>query len=182
MTPTTDTRPLSERLTEAACALGSHLTGNSIAGSQRFTDFRLILSELARRVEALESRPAQDAEPDGILTKLEALRNQLEITSRLLVNVRRERDELKAQIGTPPVGSHPDEAKPRNATWHKERQSWANEVEAMRTHISKIEAQLATALQKGAEAERKRIAEALRKCDLGGRLACALIAKEGGAS
>jgi hypothetical protein len=39
---------------------------------------------------------------------------------------------LEAEIGLPPPGSHPDEAKPRGETWHAERVNWQGEVERLR--------------------------------------------------
>lgn len=52
----------------------------------------------------------------------------LEMSAELM----QERDELLAQIGEPPAGSHPDEAGPRAATWHAERANWAAEVTGLR--------------------------------------------------
>lgn len=46
---------------------------------------------------------------------------------------------LRALIGEPPEGSHPDEALPRSVTWHKERQNWISEVDQLRGHINKLE-------------------------------------------
>ncbi len=49
-------------------------------------------------------------------------------------------DELATQIGTPPEGSHPDEALPRSGTWHQERANWLAETDQLRAHIAKLEA------------------------------------------
>jgi hypothetical protein len=44
---------------------------------------------------------------------------------------------LEAEIGSPPSGSHPDEAKPRGETWHAERANWQAEVERLRAAARK---------------------------------------------
>lgn len=56
---------------------------------------------------------------------------------RLLFTIRR----LRAEIGEPPAGSHPDEAKPRAATWHAERANWAAEVDRLRAALSERDAE-----------------------------------------
>ena len=43
---------------------------------------------------------------------------------------------LRAQIGKPPEGSHPDEQWPRSATWHEERRAWSIEAERLKAVIS----------------------------------------------
>jgi hypothetical protein len=58
-------------------------------------------------------------------------------------------DDLKAEIGTPPPGSHPDEARPRAATWHAERINWIAEAERLRQEVARV------------TAERDRLGEAL---------------------
>jgi hypothetical protein len=42
--------------------------------------------------------------------------------------------DLQRLIGQPPEGSHPDEWKPRGATWHQERLNWQAEVERLRAN------------------------------------------------
>ena len=53
-----------------------------------------------------------------------------------------ELDKLRAQIGTPPDGSHPDEQIPRAGTWHQERLNWISEIETARAYIAKCETQI----------------------------------------
>jgi hypothetical protein len=48
-------------------------------------------------------------------------------------------EKLQATIGTPPEGSHPDEANPRAETWHGERQNWAAEVKRLQDHIAGLD-------------------------------------------
>lgn len=48
-------------------------------------------------------------------------------------------DQLRAEIGSPPEGSHPHEAKPRGETWHAERANWTSEVEQLRQRVAELE-------------------------------------------
>lgn len=41
-------------------------------------------------------------------------------------------------IGELKEGEHPDEIKPRGATWLQERENWKSEVERLRKHIEEI--------------------------------------------
>lgn len=50
-----------------------------------------------------------------------------------------EGEYFRNQIGSPPEGSHPGEAFPRDATWHKERANWTEEVGRLRTTVSRLE-------------------------------------------
>lgn len=47
---------------------------------------------------------------------------------------------LQEQIGKPPAGSHPDEARPRAATWHEERLNHLEEARRLREHCAALEA------------------------------------------
>jgi hypothetical protein len=53
-----------------------------------------------------------------------------------------ELDKLRAQIGTPPEGTHADEQIPRAGTWHQERLNWISEIETARAYIVKCEAEI----------------------------------------
>lgn len=66
-------------------------------------------------------------------------------------------DDLATQIGTPPEGSHPDEALPRSGTWHQERANWLAETDQMRAYIAGVEQRLKAA-QDEAKASQERIA------------------------
>jgi hypothetical protein len=47
--------------------------------------------------------------------------------------------ELRAEIGTAPEGSHPDEQKPRDRTWHQERLNWQGECDARgQAYLAKV--------------------------------------------
>lgn len=68
----------------------------------------------------------------------EEARPLLDILKDIVTDMQSDRAEvlaLRAQIGKPPEGSHPDEQFPRSATWHEERLSWASEVEKLKTII-----------------------------------------------
>lgn len=54
------------------------------------------------------------------------------------VSPQRRIEELEALIGQAPAGSHPDEWKPRAATWHEERQNWMTELEALRAEVVRL--------------------------------------------
>ena len=47
-------------------------------------------------------------------------------------------EELEALIGQPPKGSHPDEWRPRDKTWHRERLNWAQEVDRLRAQLDEL--------------------------------------------
>jgi hypothetical protein len=64
--------------------------------------------------------------------------------------------DLKAAIGQPPIGSHPDEANPRAATWHAERLNWIAEVDGLRVQITG-QAEKITSLTAELEAQDARI-------------------------
>ncbi len=53
-----------------------------------------------------------------------------------LMRCQAELAELRAQIGKAPEGSHPDEQKPRAATWHEERMHWMAEVERLKAKMA----------------------------------------------
>jgi predicted nucleic acid-binding Zn-ribbon protein len=42
--------------------------------------------------------------------------------------------ELEGQVGELPQGAHPDELKPRDATWLKERANWQAEVDSAKAY------------------------------------------------
>jgi predicted nucleic acid-binding Zn-ribbon protein len=52
--------------------------------------------------------------------------------------------ELEATIGELPDGAHPDELKPRDVSFMKERQNALSEAASLREHIEKIEAEKET--------------------------------------
>jgi len=52
------------------------------------------------------------------------------------------RDQLRAEIGAPLEGAHPDEAKPRAETWHKERANWREEVGQLKFEIFNLSLEL----------------------------------------
>ena len=49
-----------------------------------------------------------------------------------------ENKELQGEIGSPPEGSHPDEASPRDETWHGERLNWIEQVKALKAENKKL--------------------------------------------
>lgn len=50
---------------------------------------------------------------------------------------------MARDVGVPPADSHPDEMKPRGATWHQERQNWIAEVAALRAALKHMRARAA---------------------------------------
>lgn len=81
--------------------------------------------DLLAQIAELEGRLGY---PAGMAATLSTLRAQLTEKDREL-------EELRALIGVPPVGSHPDEWKPRAATWHQERRNWIQEVEHLQQEL-----------------------------------------------
>lgn len=63
-----------------------------------------------------------------------------------LIAAKAEATRLMEEIGEPPVGSHPDESKPRAQSWHKERQNWQAEVVELRDQRLLVQ-ELVNALQ-----------------------------------
>lgn len=47
-------------------------------------------------------------------------------------------DNLRALIGEPMEGTHPDEWMPRATTWHRERLNWIKEVCQLRTIVERL--------------------------------------------
>lgn len=66
---------------------------------------------------------------EGLMAELQARRNEVKHQSQIIL-------ALRAEIGKPPEGSHPDEQVPRAATWHKERLNWIVEVEKLRSALN----------------------------------------------
>jgi len=54
---------------------------------------------------------------------------------------------VREEIGQPPEGFHPDEAKPRAATWHQERANWRQEVGQLRFELFNREMLFKTTLE-----------------------------------
>lgn len=70
-------------------------------------------------------------------------REPLDILRDIVNDLQSDRAEvmaLRAQIGKPPEGSHPDERWPRSATWHEERRAWLIEVERLKAALSSANA------------------------------------------
>ena len=115
--------------------------------------------ELAGAVAAVERDREIQAmlRMEGVAALLDQATPAVSSLQEQLAGAQQVADELAAQIGTPPEGSHPDEALPRSATWHEERANWLAETEQMRAHIANVEQQLKVA-QAEATAARERIA------------------------
>ena len=94
---------------------------------------------------------------EAVAALLDQATPAVSILQEQLAGAQQVADELAAQIGTPPEGSHPDEALPRSTTWHQERANWLAETEQMRAHIAGVEQQLKAA-QAEVTAARERIA------------------------
>jgi len=73
---------------------------------------------------------------------LDGLQHPYIESRRRMVALETELDKLRAQIGTPPEGTHADEQIPRAGTWHQERLNWISEIETARAYIVKCEAEI----------------------------------------
>lgn len=82
---------------------------------------------------------------EGVAALLEQATPAVSSLQEQLLAAQQVADELAAQIGTPPAGSHPDEALPRSATWHQERVNWLAETDQMRAYIAGVEQKLKAA-------------------------------------
>jgi hypothetical protein len=76
------------------------------------------------------------------------------LANRIAIITRAYRD-LAASVGTPPLGSHPDEAKPRAATWHAERSNWLAEVAVLRSELARAKTAIDNCLQHANGRERE---------------------------
>ena len=101
-------------------------------------DFRLFAKVLFEKGD--ETQTGQILERDE---KIKELTGRLDASVKAGEILQGEVAALKATIGTPPEGSHPDEAKPRAATWHQERLAWQGEVETNRQTIRQLTSHLA---------------------------------------
>lgn len=66
-------------------------------------------------------------------------REPLDILRDIVADLQSDRADslaLRAQIGKPPEGSHPDEQYPRSQTWHEERRAWTMESERQKTLLA----------------------------------------------
>jgi hypothetical protein len=64
-----------------------------------------------------------------------------EFETRLVValsNASNELQRLRNLIGEPSAGSHPDEALPRDKSWHGERRNWEAEVRSLRQNNTEM--------------------------------------------
>ena len=57
---------------------------------------------------------------------------------RIASSLEAENKELRGEIGSPPEGSHPDEASPRDETWHGERLNWIEQVKALESENKEL--------------------------------------------
>jgi len=84
--------------------------------------------------------PAESATPDALAAKDEEIERLNDLVDGAKVTIA----ALRAEIGSPAVGSHPDEAKPRAKTWHAERANWIKETAGLRRQLAKAESPKAT--------------------------------------
>ncbi len=84
--------------------------------------------------------------------EVEALKKERDLLEKLRASeaqAKRERGDMLADltelVGEPPTGSHPDEQRPRAATWHQERLNWISEVETIRTENASLRKQVTAA-------------------------------------
>lgn len=83
-----------------------------------------------------EDQCAICGESYAIHTEMACRSHQIERLEEQLAAVTRERDVLARERGELPDGVHPDEAKPRAATWLAERANWIVEVESLRETLA----------------------------------------------
>lgn len=81
--------------------------------------------DLERQISALT------AERDNAITEIQKMVAESELWD----------GGLRAEIGTAPDGSHPDEQKPRDRTWHQERLNWQAECDARGKAYLKLSAE-----------------------------------------
>jgi hypothetical protein len=155
----TDTRPLSERMRTTTISLDNY-------------DFCVLTVELSRRVEALEARPATITASDMAAMATETPIADTE--TAFLFSI----EQMLSQ-----VGAFAEEKSPETRSqihiihdrvhalfdMYQRAVSQVAELDRLsRKQVGMIEtarAELATARAEGAEAERKRIVDALRNCD-----------------
>lgn len=85
---------------------------------------------------------------DRIVDDCNSLKTKLDFDDGTIVVVvdaelaclREENTELRQLIGQPEIGAHPDEWKPKAASWHAERKNWEVEVERLRAVNQKFRA------------------------------------------
>lgn len=80
---------------------------------------------------------------------IKALTDKNQSAESLVQRLQGEIDRLTAEIGKPPAGTHPDEAKPRSESWHAERLAWQGEVETLRRHVTDLNEKLSGIAAKG---------------------------------
>lgn len=85
---------------------------------------------------SFEDEASHPAEP---ASETDVLRKQRDAYAAEATKLGDERDLLLLQIGQPPEGSQPDEARPRGRTWHEERATWQTEVAALQARIAVLE-------------------------------------------
>ncbi len=92
------------------------------------------------RVEELMKAATEQSAPwiRGYIDALDARRRVADDFPAVVAYYRAKVKELEGEIGKAPIGSHPDEQKPRGATSHDERQNWISEVERLRTALAAV--------------------------------------------
>jgi hypothetical protein len=95
--------------------------------------FSQCISGFGRNAVETIQEDFRDTGPDeeGV-TPVERLRWHIGELVRWCQHFNGKAQRLEREIGKPPEGSHPDEAKPRAATWHAERLNWIEEMERTR--------------------------------------------------
>lgn len=85
--------------------------------------------------EVITRQRADIAERDA---KIAELTESLLTAEKQSIDFQAAAEMLKVQVGILPAGAHPDEAKPRGATWLEERANWQAEVERLRAEVTRL--------------------------------------------
>lgn len=62
---------------------------------------------------------------------------QREFADQMGANLTKAQARLNDLIGQPPADSHPDEWKPRDTSWHKERLNWQAQIKRLERYIKR---------------------------------------------